>query len=272
MKNYFPENLFTKAINEGRAPVGFMNYIRDTSIMDIAGAAGMDFVVIDQEHGVMGRETVCNQIMAAELNGVVPIVRVPDLIPFLIRAYMECGARGIMLPNVQSPEDALAGQRALRYPPDGIAGCCRYIHGDRYRPKNWIPYQKWVEEISFIPMIEDPKGFECLDGILEVLKPGRDMIMFGKADFGSALGTINPDGTYSSAVNDYYLKTIEKCREYGIAFIAVPSSPASGQTAADVQKVIDEGCSACCLGTDIGALADSYERIIGQCGRLAIKK
>lgn len=271
MRNYFPENLFTKAIAEGRAPIGFMNYIRDANIMDIAGAVGMDFVVIDQEHGVMDRETVCNQIMAAELNGITPIVRVPELIPYLIRAYMECGARGIMLPNVQSAEDALAGQRALRYPPEGTAGCCRFIHGDRYRPSNWMAYQKWVEDVCYIPMIEDPKGFENLDGILDVLKPGRDMIMFGKADFGSALGTINPDGTYSSAVTDYYLKTIEKCRSRNIAFMAVPSSPASGQTAADVQKVIDEGCSACCLGTDIGALADAYARIAEQCRDMRIR-
>lgn len=271
MREIFPENKFSKAISQGRAPIGFMNYIRDTSIMDIAGAVGMDFVVIDQEHGIMDRETVCNQIMAAELNGITPIVRVPELTPYLIRAYMECGARGIMLPNVHTGAEALAGQKALRYPPEGIAGCCRYVHGDRYRPKNWIPYQKWVEDISYIPMIEDPEGFKNLDAILDVLKPGRDMVMFGKADFGSALGTINPDGTYSSAVTDYYLKTIEKCRNRGIAFMAVPSSPASGQTAADVQKVIDEGSSACCLETDIGALADCYERIVSQCQNLRIR-
>lgn len=271
MKDIFSENKVLKAIDSGRVPIGFFNYIRDTSIMDMAGAIGMDFVIIDQEHGIMGRETICNQIMAAELNDVLPIVRVPDLTPYRIRAYMECGARGIMVPDVHTAEDARAGQKALRYPPEGDAGCCRFIHGDRYRPKNWISYQKWVETVSYIPMIEDMEGFKNLDSILDELKPGRDMVMFGKADFGASLGTINPDGTYSAEVDEYYQKTAEKCRNRGIAFMAVPSSPADGQTAADVQKVIDDGCCVCVLGTDIGALADGYEKILRQCVNMRIR-
>lgn len=61
-------------------------------MLDIAGTVGFDFVVIDNEHTGMERETTEKLILAAELNQVVPFVRVPELIPYLMRNYMEMGA------------------------------------------------------------------------------------------------------------------------------------------------------------------------------------
>lgn len=74
--------------------MGFFNYLRDTAVLDIAGTVGFDFVVIDNEHTAMERETTEKLILAAELNHVVPFVRVPELIPYLMRNYMEMGGEG----------------------------------------------------------------------------------------------------------------------------------------------------------------------------------
>ena len=100
MRKLFQKNKMLEAINSGRAPVGFFNYIKDTTVLDVAGTAGFDFVIIDGEHAVMDRETIEHMILAAQVNDLVPLVRVPDVIPYLMRNYMEMGAQGILVPHV----------------------------------------------------------------------------------------------------------------------------------------------------------------------------
>lgn len=265
MRNLYPKNKVIEAIKSMRAPIGFFNYIKDTTILDIAGTVGMDFVVIDSEHAVMDRETIEHMIIAAQLNDVMPMVRMPDIIPWLMRNYMEMGAQAILVPHVTTRQECRRAQMALRYPPVGNASCCRSIHSDGYRPSNWLDYLDWVQNVSFVPLIEDPAGVENIEEILEELQPGRDMVMFGKADYGQALGTLNRDGTINPAVNEGYYKVIEACRKHDIWFMACPSAPATGQTAADVQKVIDEGCSAVVLNTDQLVLADALNNIVSTC-------
>lgn len=272
MRNLYPENKFIKAVQNGRAPVGFFNYIKDTTILDIAGSAGFDFAIIDSEHAVMDRETIEHMIIAAQLNEVVPMIRVPEIIPYLMRNYMEMGAQGILVPHVRSGAECKAAQEALRYAPNGTASCCRSIHSDGYDPGEYMNYMKWAEDLCFVPMIEDPEGVEHLDEIIDELKPGRDMIMFGKADYGMALGTMNPDGTFSSEVGVAYKKVLDRCKERGIGFMACPSASAKGQTPADVQKVIDEGCSAVVLNTDQMTLMQAMKNIVCECLDMKIQK
>lgn len=272
MRNLFEKNPFTLKVNSGKAPVGFFNYLRDTAVLDIAGTVGFDFVVIDNEHTAMERETTEKLILAAELNHVVPFVRVPELIPYLMRNYMEMGARGILVPHIRTGEECRLAQEALRYPPYGNASCCRSNHADGFEAKNWMKYLEHVQDLCFVPMIEDPEAIENLDAILDELKPGRDMVMFGKADYGQALGSLNPDGTFTSAVNGGYLKVMERCRARNIGFMACPSAGPGGQTADDVEKVIEEGCSAVVLNTDQLTLAAAFQNIVGKCLNMEIKK
>lgn len=266
------ENNMFKAINEGRAPIGFFNYIKDPTIQYIAGSVGMDFTIIDMEHAVMDRETVEVMVMAAELNEVTPLVRMPDLIPWQMRSLVEMGVKGVLIPHVRDKETALKAQRALRYPPEGTASTCRSNHATGFRPQNWQEYMKEADKVSFIPMIEDPEGVEHLEEILSVLKPGRDMVMFGKADYGQALGGLKEDGTFPEEVQKGYERTIELCRKHGIWFMACPSAPASGQKTEHVQKVIDEGCCAVCLNTDQLVIGDALDKIVSGCRNMKLKR
>lgn len=265
------ENKIFKAISEGRAPIGFFNYIKDPTIQYIAGSIGMDFTIIDTEHAVMDRETVEVMVMAAELNNVTPLVRLPDVIPWQMRSLVEMGVKGVLIPHVHDGETALRAQRALRYPPKGTASTCRSNHADGFRPQNWQEYMKEAEQVSFIPMIEDPEAVDHLEEIISVLKPGRDIVMFGKADFGQALGGLREDGTFPEEVQEGYLKTIEICRKHNIWFMACPSAPATGQKSEHVQKVIDEGGSVVCLNTDQLVIADALDQIVSKCKDMKLK-
>lgn len=265
------ENKIFTAIAAGRAPVGFFNYIKDPTIQYIAGSVGMDFTIIDMEHAIMDRETVEVMVMAAERNGVTPLVRLPDVIEWQMRSLVEQGVKGVLIPHVRDRATALKAQQALRYPPNGTASTCRSNHATGFRPQNWQSYMKQAERVSFIPMIEDPEGVENLEEIISVLQPGRDMVMFGKADYGQALGGLREDGTFPEGVQEGYEKTIRLCREHNIWFMACPSAPASGQKPEHVQKVIDEGCSAVCLNTDQLVIADALDQIVSQCKNMKLR-
>lgn len=271
MRNLFPENQFLKKIESGVAPLGVFNYIKDISIMDICAQTGLDFVIIDTEHGIQNIETVETQICAAIMNGLTPFVRLPETIPYLLRKYMEMGARGILVPHVGSKEEARLAQESLRYPPDGTAGACRSIHGVGYDPANWMDYLEWVKDVSLIAMIEDVRGVENLDEIIDELKPGRDMIMFGKADYGQSLGTLRRDGSPDPRVIEDYLKVIGRCKERSIGFLACASTSPEGQKLEDVQKTIDEGCAAVVLNSDQFLFAESIRRITKQCKEFKLK-
>ena len=271
MRALFEKNSFLEKIRMGRAPVGFFNYLRDTAVLDVAGTVGFDFVVIDNEHTAMERETTEKLILAAELNRVVPFVRVPELIPYLMRNYMEMGARGILVPHIRSGDECRAAQEALRYPPHGSASCCRSNHADGFEAGNWMAYLEHVKDLVFVPMIEDPEAIENLDEILDQLMPGRDMVMFGKADYGQACGSLNADGTFTDEVNRAYLEVMRRCKARGVGFMACPSAGPNGQTAEDVKKVIDQGCSAVVLNTDQLTLAAAFRGIVGSCLDLPIQ-
>lgn len=271
MRELFPENKFLKKIKEGYAPLGVFNYIKDPSIMDICAQTGLDFVIIDTEHGIMSIETVETQIIAALHSGLTPMVRLPETIPYLLRKYMEMGAKGILVPHVGSKEECRLAQESLRYPPEGTAGACRSIHGVAYDPANWMDYLDWVKDISLIAMIEDVKGVENLDEILDELQPGRDMIMFGKADYGQSLGTLKRDGSPDPRVIEGYLKVVDKCRERGIGFLACASTSPEGQKASDVQKCIDEGCAAVVLNSDQFLYAEAIRRVTRECSEFKLK-
>lgn len=265
------ENKIFSAIRAGRAPIGFFNYIKDPTIQYIAGSVGMDFTIIDMEHAVMDRETIEIMVMAAERNFVTPLVRMPDLIPWQMRSLVEMGVKGVLLPHVRDKGTAMKAQMALRYPPDGSASTCRSNHSTGFRPQNWKTYMEETKEVSFIPMIEEPEAFANLEEIISVLKPGRDMVMFGKADYGQALGGLREDGTFPDTVQEDYLKTIEICRKHNIWFMACPSAPASGQKPEHIKQVIEEGCSAVCLNTDQLVLADALDLIVSKCKDMKLK-
>lgn len=259
MRNLHPSNHMLEAIRAGRPPLGTFNYIRDASVIELLAEAGLDYVIIDTEHAVMGREAVEQQVMAAQLNNLTPLVRVPAIDPPAIRSYLEMGAQGILVPHICSAADCRRAQDAMRYPPVGHASTCRSNRCTGFRGANWLDYLDWVAEVPLIAMIEDPAGMDNLEEILAELKPGRDMIMFGKADYTQSLGLFDRSGSVDSpAVEEAGRLLVEGCRAHNIAFMVVPPA----YTTAGLQKAVDEGGDALCIGVDQNILMDAFAAVV----------
>ena len=159
--------------------------------VEIFGAIGYDFVMIDCEHGPMDLDQVEHMVRAAEVFGITPIARIPDHADSTILRFLDRGVQGIIVPHVNTREEAESVARAARYYPDGhrgVGGGRAHDYGvgvSRDESTRWINSQTLV-----IPMVEETEAVENLDAILAV--PGVDVLHVAAGDLGQSMGNPGP--------------------------------------------------------------------------------
>lgn len=157
------------------------------SMIEVIGHAGLDFVIVDLEHGEFGIAEVPGLCRAAAYSGLHAIVRVPDNDPVMIGKALDFGANAILVPHIENAADADAAVAAARYPPTGIRGAYPILraahYGSAYEP-GWEAREN--ERISVILLIEGTAGVENLAEI--VATPGVDGIFIGPVDLSHSLG------------------------------------------------------------------------------------
>ncbi len=182
----------TKAkLGEGEVVFGAIISRYAPDLVELFGAIGYDFVMIDCEHGPMDLDQVEHMVRAAEVFGITPIPRIPDHAESTILRYLDRGLQGIIVPHVNTREEADAVARAARYYPQGyrgVGGGRAHDYGvkvSRAESTEWINSQTLV-----IPMIEDTVAVENLDEILGV--PGVDVLHVASGDLGQSMGNPGP--------------------------------------------------------------------------------
>ena len=178
---------FLEMMARGETPLGIFVSSLDPASTEILADAGFDFVVLDGEHGRMGRIEVENHVRAAEARGIVPFVRILENSQTLIQSILDVGAQGIVVPHVDTAADARAAVAASLYSPAGRRGMCPACHAGGYHLKNWPEYSHAANEnIMVIPIIESRKSVENIDEILAA--DGIDVIHFGPGDLSADMG------------------------------------------------------------------------------------
>jgi 4-hydroxy-2-oxoheptanedioate aldolase len=176
-----------QALTEGQSVIGcFVQYPSPVTV-EICGHSGFDFVMIDCEHGPMGNESAYTMILAAERSGTVPLVRVPMNHPQVILRYLDVGAAGIMVPQINSVEEAQAVVQAVKYHPEGRRG----VAGTR--AQSWSitqPLSEYVKtanrETLVMVQIENIRAVDALSDIMQV--PGVDVLYVGPNDLAQSMG------------------------------------------------------------------------------------
>ena len=182
----------TKAkLGEGDVVFGAIISCYAPDLVELFGAIGYDFVMIDCEHGPMDLDQVEHMVRSAEVFDITPIARIPDHAESTILRYLDRGLQGIIVPHVNTREEADAVARAARYYPQGyrgVGGGRAHDYGvkvSRAESTEWINSQTLV-----IPMIEDTVAVENLDGILGVA--GVDVLHVASGDLGQSMGNPGP--------------------------------------------------------------------------------
>ena len=102
------KNLFLEKLKAGQKPVGIFSGTASPYVVECLGRAGFDYVVIDNEHSPIEAETSAEMIRAAELTGLTPFVRVREISRPAVLKLLDVGAQGLVVPNVNTPEEVRA--------------------------------------------------------------------------------------------------------------------------------------------------------------------
>jgi len=202
----------------GGETLGLWLSIPSSVTAEIAARLPVDYVCVDTQHGVVDYSQSVGMIQAIELSGGTPLVRVPWNEPGIIGKSLDAGAHGVIVPMVNTREQAEAVVRAVRYAPDGARSWGPVMAGMRHADN-----RAWAgAHVAVIPMIETAEAISNLDDILAT--PGIDAIYVGPADLSISLG-LEPYSNDGNPVFDEALATVvESCRRHGV----VPGIHATG--------------------------------------------
>lgn len=181
-------NRFKQVVKAGRIPLGTMVWEFGTRGMaKILEAADLDFVLIDMEHSTFDGERVADLLAFFKATPIAPFVRVPQrLYHFLARA-MDAGALGVMVANVETPEQAREIVDAVKYAPVGHRGVgLGSAHTDFISPNPAAYFSEANENTTVIAMIESPRGVANAEAI--AVTPGVDVLWVGHFDLTQAMG------------------------------------------------------------------------------------
>lgn len=157
----------------------------DPGIAEIMARSGFDWLTLDMEHGSLSLDQAQQIIRTIDLCGVTPLVRVMENHPESIKRFMDMGAYGVIVPFVNSKEDAEKAVSAVKYSPQGTRGI-GLARAQRYC-LDLESYMKWNQEKSMvIVQIEHIRAVENLESIMGV--DGVDGMMIGPYDLSGSLG------------------------------------------------------------------------------------
>ncbi len=181
-----PTNPFKKALSAGETQFGCWVGLGDTFSAEIMGSAGFDWLVIDGEHGPNDLRSILAQLQVLEASDSHPVVRVPVGETYLLKQMLDAGAQTILVPMVESAEQARQLVRDVTYPPHGDRGV-GYALARAAKFGQITDYGTTADaQICLLVQVENLKGMAALDDILAV--DGVDGVFIGPADLAADMG------------------------------------------------------------------------------------
>jgi 4-hydroxy-2-oxoheptanedioate aldolase len=184
--NQLPVNPFKRALREGRAQIGLWLGLADPYVAEVLATAGYDWLLIDAEHAPNNVRQVLGQLQAIAPYDSHPAVRPVNDDPALIKQYLDVGAQTLLVPMIDTAEQAARVVAATRYPPKGIRG----LGTGLARAARWNQVTGYLhkadEELCVLVQVETVKGMANLEAIAAV--EGVDGVFFGPSDLSASMG------------------------------------------------------------------------------------
>lgn len=254
-------NQFKKALQNEGVQYGFWMGLANAYCAEICAGSGFDWLVIDGEHAPNDIRTILAQLQAMAPYPSHPVVRPVEGTTAVIKQLLDIGAQNILIPLVESADQARAMVSATLYPPQGVRGVGTAL----VRAANWNRTTDYLDcandEVSLLLQIETQKGLDALDEILTV--KGVDGIFIGPADLSANLGYRGQPN--HPEVQKIIENTIQKIRAAGRA----PGILATDPTLADHYRncgalFIAVGVDTVMLANNSAALAARFKKELKQ--------
>ena len=206
------ENFILNKLNNGQAVLGTFVINPSVISVDIIASTGIDFIIIDREHGPISFETAQLMAIACESRGVSPIMRVGDIELSFIQNALDIGMHGIQVPNVDTKQNAKDVIKFSKYPPDGLRGFSPFTRAGNYSIHNSrLLTKKANTNTAVILNIEGRDAVNNFDEILTV--ENADVYFVGLFDLSKSLGV--PGDVSNPAVIHELKVIIEKANKLG---------------------------------------------------------
>lgn len=206
------ENYIKEKLESGNAVIGTWSVIPSPVVTDIIASAGLDFIIIDAEHGPVTFETAQEMVIACESRQVSPIMRVGDICEVDILRALDIGVHGIQIPNITNANDVHEIVRYAKYPPLGNRGYSPFTRAGGYALENAKTLPETANENTLVGInVEGKEAIENIDTILSI--EDLDIVFVGLFDLSKALGI--PGRVTDQSVIDYLKQLTGKINEAG---------------------------------------------------------
>jgi len=186
-ENMQNQNYLKQKLESGKVVLGTWSIIPNPVVADIIASTGLDFVIIDSEHGPITFETAQQMIMACESRNVSPVMRVGSVDQDSILKAMDIGVHAIQVPNIINCDDVAEVVKYAKYPPIGARGFSPCTRAANYSLENATTHTQTANANSMVAIhIEGEDAIENIDQILEI--EHLDIIFIGIFDLSKALG------------------------------------------------------------------------------------
>ena len=205
-------NPVKEKLKAGKATVGTWVNMNNPDVSEQLSMFGFDWLTFDLEHGLMTIPDVQRMMQAMNGADCVPLVRVPINEPVYFKWALDVGAYGVVVPYVNTKEEAARAVRACLYPPQGIRGC-----GPRRASRYYSEVAKYVktsnEDVLVVVMIESQMALDNIDEILSV--SGVDAVFVGPDDLSLNLGIFQQRDhpKFKSAIST----VLDACKRHQVA-------------------------------------------------------
>jgi 2-keto-3-deoxy-L-rhamnonate aldolase RhmA len=220
---------------------------------ELCSAVGYDWLLVDLEHGAGSEADVLNQFHAIAAGGPsVPLIRPQSGERIRIGRALDLGARGVMVPRLESAAEAREAVTYLRYPPDGIRGVATRVRGAGLGAVGHGDVRRLNERVVGIIQIESVGGLREADEIASI--DGVDVLFVGPADLTHSLGIPGQfaGAEYSEALD----RVVAACRAHGKAPGILVYDPAV------VPPLLERGFTFVGVGADAALVADGAKRLL----------
>jgi 4-hydroxy-2-oxoheptanedioate aldolase len=245
-----PVNRFKRAIVAGQAQVGLWSGLGSANGAELCAAAGFDWLLLDAEHGFNDVLSIQPQLQAVAPYATSAVVRPPVADAALVKRYLDVGAQTLLVPMVDTAEQARLLAAAAAYAPTGMRGMATMTRAARWgRVTDYIKRAR--EQICLIVQIESVTGMQNLDAIASV--DGVDALFIGPADLAASMG--HPGQAGHPDVVSAVERAIRRVRELGkpVGILTLDEALA--------QRYFELGCSFVAVGIDVVILARAVDAL-----------
>lgn len=246
-----PENPFKRALREGRPQIGLWVGLANSYVSELLASTGFDWLALDAEHSPNDPRTILQQLQAIAPYPTHAVVRTLSDDVALMKQYLDIGAQTVLVPMVETAEQAARIVSSTRYPPGGMRG----VGSALARAARWNQVENYLhaceEDICVLVQVESTRGIENLQAITET--PGVDGVFFGPSDLAASMGLLGRSGDPSvrAVVEESIRKVVAAGKAAGVLTVDTVAA----------RRYLEVGARFVAVGLDTALLVQSARKL-----------